>query len=138
MSVDIYLLLKALHVAAAMAFVGGMLVASLAIVALACNAAGGASILAVVRRWDARVTTPAMVATWGLGLTIALRGDWFPSGWLLAKLVVVVLLSGLHGVLSGRMRRMASGVVTNGTTLTPILVIVGATWIALLAVVKPF
>ena len=94
-----YLWLKALHVAAALTFVGGTLADALAL-------AGGQS---VSRRWSRTVTTPAMLLVWALGLTLALRGGWFSSRWLQVKLAFVVVLSGLHGVQSGLLRRMAGG-----------------------------
>lgn len=106
-----YLWLKALHIVAVVTWIGGMLV-----VAVTITAASGRrvqqktethSALEAVRRWDQRVTSPAMILVWILGITLARTGNWFPQRWLLVKLVFVLLLSALHGVLSGRLRRLS-------------------------------
>ena len=46
-----------------------------------------------------------MIATWLLGLWLAWHGPdsrygWFASGWLQVKLVLVLVLSGVHGMLA--------------------------------------
>ena len=45
------------------------------------------------------ITTPAMVASWILGLILAFSGviDWRADGWFHAKLALVILLSAFHG-----------------------------------------
>jgi putative membrane protein len=59
------------------------------------------------------ILTPSMIAVWVLGLLLAvnmglLRG--LPGlGWLHAKLLIVVLLSGYHGWAVGYARRLAAG-----------------------------
>lgn len=100
-----YLWLKALHLTAVVTWIGGMLM-----VAIMLSASGlrrHLDLLERVRTWDQRVTTPAMLLAWILGLALALMGHWFPQGWLLVKLVFVLSLSGLHGMLAGRLRRMS-------------------------------
>jgi putative membrane protein len=59
----------------------------------------------MIRRWDRRVTAPAMVFAWGLGMTMAVQGGWLGSRWLTIKLVIAVLLSALYGLVSGSLRR---------------------------------
>jgi putative membrane protein len=56
-----------------------------------------------------RLSTPAMAATWVLGLLNAVWGGWFDEAWLHAKLAFVVALSALHGVFSARLRRIEAG-----------------------------
>jgi putative membrane protein len=56
------------------------------------------------RRLIQGIIAPAMTATWVLGLLLAWQGQWWPAGWLHAKLLLVVLMTGLHGFLS-RCRR---------------------------------
>ena len=104
-----YLWLKAFHVAAVLAFVGGMLAEAVllgASIQAGMNSAQRSPAIAALWRWDCTVTTPAMLLTWALGLGLALRGGWFSSVWLPLKLILVVALSGLHGVQSGTLRRM--------------------------------
>ncbi|MBL6453712.1 CopD family protein [Belnapia sp. T6] len=131
--------LKALHVAAVLLFAGGLLAQSLA-VAAASRGALDAGLLAGLRRWDGRVTGPALLALWALGIAVALRGGWFGAGWLSAKLLLVVALSGLHGMQAGRLRRLAlgGGPPPNGLAWTPVAVALLLAVIALLAVAKPF
>ena len=127
--------------AAALAFVSGVLSVAVFLRAVPQGDPLAASIARRVRRWDQAVTTPAMLLVWGLGLTLATSGQWFTAGWLQAKLVYVVLLSGLHGIQTGHLRRIAVGTpaVAIGTTVPwpSVLVLVTAATIAILAVAKP-
>lgn len=138
MHLDAYLLLKAAHIAAAMTFFAGVLLASITLHAAERDKTVPPMLLAAVRRWDVRVTTPAMLLVWALGLTLTLLGHWLPSGWLIAKLILVALLSGLHGTASGRLRRLAAGLQVPSRGIPPSLVVGAATIIAFLVVVKPF
>lgn len=139
-----YLWLKAAHVASVLLFVGGTLALLLGGAALGTRAAGEAgpagSLRAALRWWDARVTLPAMVAAWTFGLWIALSGGWFAGAWLPAKLALVVVISGLHGVLAGRLRRFDPEALPGSTRPPPVLagaVILSILGIVALAVVKP-
>jgi putative membrane protein len=91
------------------------------------------------------ILTPAMVVVWGLGLLLAANVGLFDGGaglgWLHAKLLFVVLLTGYHGWAVGYARKLAAG----RPTLTPKqLRLVNevpalfAAVIVVLAVVKPF
>jgi uncharacterized membrane protein len=101
----IYLSLKALHIYAVILLIGGILMAAQALAYSARNGEGAAGVLALFRRWDKLVTTPAMGAVWALGLYLIYDGGWWPDGWLIAKLVLVTVLSALHGNLSKNLRR---------------------------------
>lgn len=107
----LYPWLKALHVAAVMTWMAGM-VAAPAILARA----PGRDAAAAMRWHFVRVTTPAMILALALGLWLAQDGGWFRAGWMHAKLVLVAILTGLHGVLSGQLRRRAAGA---GQSVTP-------------------
>ena len=88
------------------------------------------------RTWDYLLTTPAMLLVWAVGLALVLWAHWFHSGWLRAKLTLVLVLSALHGIQSGTLRRLAGGEGRSRPQGGPILVIVvGTLCIALLAVV---
>lgn len=135
MTFDPYSWIKALHVAAAIIFVGGVLGVALFLNAAGPDHAGAAK---TMRRWDQRVTTPAMLLVWALGLSLGLMGGWFRDGWLIAKLAFVIILSGVHGVQSARLRRMAGGVSSmRPTGLVAPLIIGSVIAIAILVIVKP-
>ncbi|HEX8553603.1 MAG TPA: CopD family protein [Sphingomonas sp.] len=91
------------------------------------------------------ILTPAMGAVWVLGLMLAAHIGLFEGGeglgWLHAKLLFVLLLSGYHGWAVGYARKLAA----NRPTLTPrtlrLLNEVPAfatIIIVILAIVKPF
>jgi protoporphyrinogen IX oxidase len=68
------------------------------------------------RRWVERerklrtiIITPSMILVWILGLTLATVGHWWTSGWLMAKLLIVVGLSGYHGFMVGYGKKLARG-----------------------------
>jgi putative membrane protein len=55
------------------------------------------------------ILTPSMLIVWVLGLSMAYSGGWFASGWLHAKLTLVVVMTGYHGWLVGQTKKMARG-----------------------------
>ena len=140
----IYLVLKAAHVICVTVFIGGLVVLMLASASLGSRGRGeldpAARLRAMVRWWDLRVTVPAMVGTWGFGFWIAMSGGWFASGWLQTKLFLVLVISGLHGVLAGRLRRVNDRSVdipkAPSTTLTAVVLLCIVSIIGL-AIVKP-
>ena len=134
---ELYPWLKALHVASALIFVGGMFAVAVFLGAASAQPAADAALARGVRRWDQAVTTPAMLLTWALGLTLASSGGWLADGWLWAKLILVVVLSLIHGIQSGRLRRLSGGAAVPPLVLAPLILGCVAA-IAVLAVVKPF
>ncbi|MEG3152626.1 CopD family protein [Sphingomonas sp. ZT3P38] len=131
-----YLWLKAMHVAAVLIFIGGLFAQSFAV---SGQRDGGT--VALVSGWDRRVTVPAMLLVWLTGATIAAEGAWFGSPWLWAKLAFVLALTGLHGVQSGRLRRLRRGETVESRVRTGYIAafLAGSVAvIALLVVVKPF
>ena len=103
----IYLLFKTIHIGSVIVWVGGMLL--LAFATSVASQPDEGSVAKAAVRWDRSVTAPAMALAWICGLTIALQGKWFASAWLIAKLVLVILLSALHGYQGGSLRRLANG-----------------------------
>jgi len=139
---DLYLWAKAFHIGAAITFLGGILSVWLFLATMdVADGLSEAQLRAIgrIHRWDQLVTTPAMLAVWILGLTLAMGGGWFPTLWLGAKLVLVLGLSGLHGAQSGTLRRLARASLP--PPRSPVWIgpaIVGASaLIALLVVLKP-
>ena len=133
---DAYPWLKAAHVACALLFVGGIVAGGLLLAAGRAMANQATGFATVLRRWDRLVTTPAMLSVWAFGIGLACAGGWFTSGWLQAKLVLVVLLSAIHGLQSGQIRRLAAGLDVKPRRPAA-LVVPAVVAIAVLAVVKP-
>jgi len=100
------------------------------------------------RRWIDReaklrkiILTPSMVVVWVLGLLLAVSGGWFQSGWLHAKLLVVLGLSAYHGYMVGYGRKLAQGSrPASGKALRIMNEVPGIATviIVILVIVKPF
>jgi protoporphyrinogen IX oxidase len=140
----LYPWLKAFHVIAVIAWMAGMLYLPRLFV-YHCEAEPGTrqseTFKVMERRLLRVIINPAMIASWLLGLWLAWRGGWFVAGWLHIKLLLVVAMSGLHGLFAlwvkdfghDRDRRSAKfyRMVNEIPTLLLILIVI-------LAVVKPF
>jgi putative membrane protein len=93
------------------------------------------------RRLLRAIINPAMVISWALGLWLAWSGGWYASGWLQAKIVLVLLMSGLHGFLARCVREFAADQNRRSARFyrlineVPTILLIG---IVILAVVKPF
>ncbi|MGB3472357.1 MAG: CopD family protein [Erythrobacter sp.] len=55
------------------------------------------------------ILTPSMIVVWVLGLTQAWAMGLFTEGWIHAKITLVLLLTGYHGWLVGKTKKMARG-----------------------------
>jgi protoporphyrinogen IX oxidase len=99
----LYLWFKAVHVMAMIAWMAGMLYLPRLFV-YHCGAEPGSrqseTFKLMERRLLRGIMTPAMIATWALGLWMVYDGGWISAHWLHAKLALVVALSGLHGALA--------------------------------------
>ncbi len=97
----LYELTTAAHIISVIVFISGM-----AVVALFLRYPS-ADTLPAVQTFDRRVTTPAMLLTWALGIYLGVQGGWFSGAgfWLAGKILLVFVLSGLHGMITGRLRR---------------------------------
>lgn len=137
MTANFYPWIKALHVTCAMLFVSGLICASLLLHFARTSPDGAAARALAFRRWDSRVTTPAMIGVWAFGIVMAQSAGWFADGWLQAKLGIVFFLSAVHGMQSGRLRRAGATIGPKpGMNWLP-MILVSVTAIVVLAVVKP-
>jgi protoporphyrinogen IX oxidase len=140
----LYLWLKALHVVAVIAWMAGMLYLPRLFV-YHCDAPRGSiqseTFKIMERRLLKAIINPAMGATWVLGLILVWQGGWIASGWLHAKLALVIAMSGLHGVLSRRLKEFAADANTRPARYyrilneVPTVLMIG---IVILVIVKPF
>lgn len=98
-----YLWLKALHIIAVIAWMAGMLYLPRLFVYHAAAEPGSVqseTFKVMERRLLKAIMTPAMIATWILGIILMIQGQWFTAGWFHAKLVLVLALTAMHGLLS--------------------------------------
>jgi putative membrane protein len=87
------------------------------------------------------ILLPAMIAVWGFGIALAIALGAFDQGWLHAKLLLVLGLSGYHGYLSAYAKKLARGERRlPGRTLRLLNEVPGVALalIVVLVVVKPF
>jgi putative membrane protein len=92
--------IKALHIIAVIAWMAGMLYLPRLFV-YHCETEAGSrqseTFKVMERRLLRAIMNPAMVVTWLAGLYLAWSGHWFSAGWLHGKLLLVLILSGIHG-----------------------------------------
>ncbi len=95
--------IKALHVISVIAWMAGMLYLPRLFV-YHCEAEIGSkqseTFKIMERRLLRAIINPAMIATWAFGLGIAYLQNYWLEGWFIAKLVLVLALSGVHGAFS--------------------------------------
>jgi len=100
--------IKAFHIIAVIAWMAGMLYLPRLFV-YHCAAEKGSvqseTFKVMERRLLRAIINPAMIATWVFGLWLAWLGPdsrygWFASGWLWAKIILVLGLSAVHGLLA--------------------------------------
>jgi putative membrane protein len=98
-----YLWLKAFHIIAVISWMAGMLYLPRLFV-YHCEAETGSRQSETFKTMERRllrfIMTPAMIVTWVLGLWLAWVGGLFTAPWLHAKLALVILMSGAHGMMS--------------------------------------
>jgi len=140
---------KAFHVIAVIAWLAGMLYLPRLFV-YHCTAENGSvqseTFKTMERRLLRFIINPAMIATWLLGLWLAWHGPdssygWFASGWLSAKLVLVVILSALHGLCARWVKDFAADRNRHSQRFYRLINEIPAILMAaivILAVVKPF
>ena len=141
---SLYLWLKAAHVIAIIAWMAGMLYLPRLFVyhsEVPPGSPQSATFKVMERRLLKAIINPAMTAAWILGLWLAWDAGLFRQGWLHAKLVLVLAMSGLHGHFSAAVRAFAEDRNTRPARYwrimneVPTLLMIG---IVILVIVKPF
>lgn len=94
-----YVIVKAAHIVCLFVWISGMVAVAL------CLRFPVLAFMEKLKAYDRAVTTPAMVLALCLGLFLAIQGGWFWQSWLVLKILLVLVLSGIHGALTGRLRR---------------------------------
>ncbi|MDP1866168.1 protoporphyrinogen oxidase HemJ [Bradyrhizobium sp.] len=92
--------IKALHVIAVISWMAGMLYLPRLFI-YHCDAEVGSkqseTFKIMERRLLKAIINPAMIVTWLAGLYLAWSGGWLSAGWFHGKLLLVLVLSGVHG-----------------------------------------
>lgn len=141
---DYYLWLKAVHIIAVIANMAGMLYLPRLFVYHAEVGPGtpqSETFKVMERRLLKAIINPSMAVVWITGPWLAYEAGFFKAGWLHAKILLVLILGGIHGFLTAQVRRFAQDrnrrspvffrVLNEIPTVLLILVVI-------LVVVKPF
>jgi len=136
--------IKALHVIAVIAWMAGMLYLPRLFV-YHCEADAGSkqseTFKVMERRLLKAIINPAMIVTWLAGLYLAWAGHWLSAGWFHGKLLLVVVMSGIHGLFSRWVKDFANDRNRHDQKFyriineVPTLIMIG---IVVLVIVKPF
>lgn len=139
-----YVWIKALHVIAVISWMAALLYLPRLMV-YHCEAPIGSpqseTFKVMERRLLTAISTPAMIVAWAAGLYLSWTGGFLVSGWLHAKLLAVLILSGFHGLTVGWVRdfaldrRQRSARFYRIANEVPTLLMIA---IVILVIVKPF
>jgi putative membrane protein len=142
-----YLLLKVVHLLAAFAWMAGMLYLP-RIYAYHAEAGAGSPEAETFKKMERGllrvIMNPAMIVTVAVGLWLAFGTsafDWRTAGWLHAKITLVVLMLGLHGMLAKWRKDFAADRIPHTPRFfkivneVPTVLLIG---IVFLVIVKPF
>lgn len=144
---SLYLWIKALHIISFTAWMAGLFYLPRLYVyhAGVANGSEASALLKVMERKLLRfIMNPAMLLTWGFGIWLmVITGYGGPGtgGWIHAKLVLVLALSGFHGFLASQRRAFAEDRPTKTAKFyriineIPTILLIG---IVGLVVLKPF
>ncbi|MGJ4951212.1 protoporphyrinogen oxidase HemJ [Bradyrhizobium sp. HKCCYLS20291] len=136
--------IKALHVIAVIAWMAGMLYLPRLFV-YHCDAEIGSkqseTFKIMERRLLKAIINPAITVTWLAGLYLAWADHWYTSGWFHAKFLLVLIMSGVHGLFTRWVREFGNDQNTRSQKFyriineVPTVLMIG---IVILVIVKPF
>lgn len=139
-----YLWIKAFHIIAVIAWMAGMLYLPRLFV-YHCETQPGSAESERFKKMERRllkaIINPAMIAVWILGFCLAFSSDAWQQHWLQAKVALVLVMSGVHGVYARWVRRFAADANTHSAQFyrvwneLPTVLLIA---IVILVVIKPF
>ena len=141
---ELYPWIKAFHIIAVIAWMAALLYLPRLFVyhtELSRGSAESERFKTMERRLLWVIMTPAMLAAWGFGLTLVFTGPYVASGWLHLKLVLVLVLSAMHGIFAKFAKDFAQDANTRQQRFFRLINEVPAVLmiaIVIFAVVKPF
>jgi putative membrane protein len=140
----IYIWLKAAHIIAMVAWMAGLFYLPRLFVYHADAEVGSnksETFKIMERRLLQVIMRPAMAATWVFGLALAWLGNWWSEPWFIAKVCLVLVMSGFDGWLAARHREFSADANTRPARTyrianeLPTLLLIA---VVILVVVKPF
>jgi uncharacterized membrane protein len=137
---DYYFWLKAAHLIAVFIVIAGLILNGFLLRYLSPDMTHAESLIAAARQWNGALVGPALLAVWALGLLLAYLGSWYADVWLMIKLLLVFILSGLHGAQTAQYRLIGQSA---GHVVPPLLrhsatiTLVFVALIVVLVTVKP-
>ena len=136
--------IKALHVIAVMSWMAGMLYLPRLFV-YHCEAEISSkqseTFKIMERRLLKAIINPAMIVTWLAGIYLVWAGHWYVAGWYQAKFLLVLVLSGVHGLFVRYVKDFAADRNRHSPRFyriineVPTVLMIG---IVILVIVKPF
>ena len=140
-----YLSVKALHVAAVIFWMAGMLYLPRLFVYHHQAESGGElerALLTQEKNLLSIILNPALVAVWVLAIIMLIaNASLWTAGWFHVKLLLVILLSGVHGFYAASAKKFARGERPRSEKFWRLMneaPAIAAIVIVLLAIVKPF
>jgi putative membrane protein len=109
---SMYLWLKAGHVIFVVFWMAGLFILPRQLVYMHAAAPGSAEEALWAKRTATlrkMILTPSIVVVWLFGIALAIAIGAWDQGWLHAKLLLVLLLSGYHGWMIAIAKKMAAG-----------------------------
>ena len=141
----VYLTIKALHIAAVIFWMAGMLYLPRLFVYHHQAEAGGeleGALQTQERNLLKIIMNPALIAVWLLAITMIVANPaLFSAGWFHAKLLLVLILSGLHGFYAASAKKFLNGDRPRSEKFWRMInevPAIGAIIIVVFAVTKPF
>jgi protoporphyrinogen IX oxidase len=139
-----YLWIKSLHIISVIAWMAGMLYLPRLFAYHAAAKPGSEqseTFKTMERRLLKVIMTPAIIAVWVFGIMLVILGGWFAAGWFHLKLILVFVMTAIHGLFSQWARdfaydrnRRSQKFYRIANEIPTVLLIV----IVILATVKPF
>lgn len=138
---DYYTWIKAVHLISMVIVVGGMLLNGFLFRNVAPTSSDAARIYGAALAFNRYFVGAALALVWIAGLTLVWLLGVHKDGWFIAKFVIVLILSGIHGAQTGRLAKLArspgetpSGFMVNSGSITLILTALAICLVA----IKPF
>ncbi len=139
---NLYTSLKIIHIISVVCWMAGMFyLPRLFVYHVTASSETAKTFVLMEQRLIRIIMNPAMIATWLSGLYLMFSLGFTKNGWMHTKLLLVLFLSGVHGLLSYHRKKLAKNENTKSERYFRILNEVPTVlfiFIVILVVAKPF